>query len=83
MRYYITTAIDYVNSRPHLGTAYEKVTADVIARYDPRTEEWLLLPLPQAETDVRRIEVDQNNPNRVWWSSVAYQARLGYVELLE
>ena len=31
--FYITTAIDYVNSRPHLGTAYEKVTADVIARY--------------------------------------------------
>jgi methionyl-tRNA synthetase len=31
--FYITTAIDYVNSSPHLGTAYEKVTADVIARY--------------------------------------------------
>jgi methionyl-tRNA synthetase len=29
----MTTAIDYVNSRPHLGTAYEKVCADVIARY--------------------------------------------------
>ena len=33
MRVYLTTAIDYVNSRPHLGTAYEKITADVIARY--------------------------------------------------
>jgi methionyl-tRNA synthetase len=33
MRFYLTTAIDYVNSRPHLGTAYEKITADVIARY--------------------------------------------------
>ncbi|HEY3043994.1 MAG TPA: methionine--tRNA ligase [Vicinamibacterales bacterium] len=32
-RFYLTTAIDYVNSRPHLGTAYEKVAADVIARY--------------------------------------------------
>jgi methionyl-tRNA synthetase len=32
-RYFLTTAIDYVNSRPHLGTAYEKVCADVIARY--------------------------------------------------
>jgi methionyl-tRNA synthetase len=30
--FYLTTAIDYVNSRPHLGTAYEKITADVIAR---------------------------------------------------
>jgi methionyl-tRNA synthetase len=32
-RFYLTTAIDYVNSRPHLGTAYEKITADIIARY--------------------------------------------------
>ena len=32
-RFFLTTAIDYVNSRPHLGTAYEKITADIIARY--------------------------------------------------
>ncbi len=32
-RFYITTAIDYVNAKPHLGTAYEKIGADVIARY--------------------------------------------------
>ncbi len=32
-RFFLTTAIDYVNSTPHLGTAYEKVCADVIARY--------------------------------------------------
>jgi methionyl-tRNA synthetase len=31
-RFYITTAIDYVNGRPHLGHAYEKVLADVLAR---------------------------------------------------
>jgi methionyl-tRNA synthetase len=31
-RFYITTAIDYVNGRPHLGHAYEKVLADTIAR---------------------------------------------------
>ena len=33
MRYFLTTAIDFVNSKPHLGTAYEKITADIIARY--------------------------------------------------
>ena len=32
-RFYLTTAIDYVNQRPHLGTAYEKIAADVIARF--------------------------------------------------
>ena len=31
-RFYITTAIDYVNGEPHLGHAYEKIIADVIAR---------------------------------------------------
>ena len=31
-RFYLTTAIDYVNGQPHLGHAYEKVLADVIAR---------------------------------------------------
>lgn len=33
MRFYLTAAIDYVNDRPHLGNAYEKITADVVARY--------------------------------------------------
>jgi methionyl-tRNA synthetase len=31
-KFYITTAIDYVNSLPHIGTAYEKIAADCIAR---------------------------------------------------
>ena len=31
-RFYVTTAIDYVNGEPHLGHAYEKVIADVMAR---------------------------------------------------
>jgi methionyl-tRNA synthetase len=32
-KFFITTAIDYANNVPHLGTAYEKVCADIIARY--------------------------------------------------
>tara|TARA_B100000315_G_C14555459_1_gene577891 strand:- start:44 stop:1993 length:1950 start_codon:yes stop_codon:yes gene_type:complete len=32
-KFYITTAIDYVNSRPHIGHAYEKIIADFIARW--------------------------------------------------
>ena len=31
--FFIATAIDYTNSPPHVGHAYEKVLADVIARY--------------------------------------------------
>ncbi|HCR28928.1 MAG TPA: methionine--tRNA ligase, partial [Opitutae bacterium] len=31
--FYITTAIDYANGKPHLGHAYEKVLTDVVARF--------------------------------------------------
>lgn len=31
--FYITTAIDYTNAAPHIGHAYEKILADVLARY--------------------------------------------------
>lgn len=32
-RFYLTTAIDYVNGTPHIGHAYEKVISDVIVRH--------------------------------------------------
>lgn len=32
-RYYLTTAIDYVNGTPHIGHAYEKIISDVIVRH--------------------------------------------------
>ena len=32
-KFYITTAIDYVNAEPHLGHAFEKSIADAIARW--------------------------------------------------
>jgi len=31
--FYITTAIDYVNAPPHIGHAYQKIIADVLARW--------------------------------------------------
>ena len=34
MVHYITTAIDYVNAKPHIGHAYEKIVTDVIARWN-------------------------------------------------
>lgn len=32
-RFYITTAISYVNGKPHLGHAYEAIATDVLARF--------------------------------------------------
>ena len=31
--FYVTTAIDYVNAKPHVGHAFEKTLADALARY--------------------------------------------------
>jgi methionyl-tRNA synthetase len=33
VKYFLTTAIDYTNAAPHIGHAYEKILADVLARY--------------------------------------------------
>lgn len=33
MKYYITTPIYYVNAKPHIGSAYTTIAADVVARW--------------------------------------------------
>ena len=33
-KFYVTTAIDYVNEEPHIGHAYQKVAADALARWN-------------------------------------------------
>jgi methionyl-tRNA synthetase len=60
-RFYITTAIDYVNSKPHLGTAYEKVAADVIARYKRLCgiDTWFLMGNDEHSQNVYRAAVEQ------------------------
>lgn len=55
---------------------------DKIARFDPKTETWVEFPLANAESDARRIDVDQSNSTRIWWSG-NLSGRMGYVELLE
>ena len=32
-KFYVTTAIDYVNAKPHIGHAYQKIVADALARW--------------------------------------------------
>ncbi len=54
---------------------------DKIARFDPKTEEWTEYPLPDAESDPRRVEIDPTNPNRVFYSGDT-AGRLGFIEVL-
>jgi streptogramin lyase/cytochrome c5 len=55
---------------------------DKLGRLDPATGIWTEFPLMSAETDVRRIEVDPNHPQRIWYSGVL-SSRVGYIEMLQ
>jgi methionyl-tRNA synthetase len=64
-RFYITTAIDYVNGQPHLGHAYEKIIADVItrARRSLGQEVFFLTGLDEHGQKVQQAALaDKKNP---------------------
>ena len=54
--FFITTAIDYTNGAPHIGHAYEKVLADVVARFQRQTgrEVFLLTGVDQHGQKVQQ-----------------------------
>ncbi len=57
--FYITTAIDYVNQKPHLGTAYEKIGADCMARYMRLRgyDTWFVMGNDEHSTNVEKEAV--------------------------
>jgi virginiamycin B lyase len=55
---------------------------DKIARFDPKTQEWVEFPLPEAESDPRRVDIDPTNANRIFFSGDT-PGRLGFVEILQ
>ena len=55
-KYYLTTAIDYVNGAPHIGHAYEKILTDIIARhYSQRCDDVFFL----TGTDEHGIKIQK------------------------
>ncbi|HWA41007.1 MAG TPA: methionine--tRNA ligase, partial [Gemmatimonadales bacterium] len=60
-RFYITTAIDYANGDPHLGHAYEKVGADVIARWRRLRGDdvWFLIGMDEHGQKVAQTAADR------------------------
>jgi methionyl-tRNA synthetase len=60
-RFYLTTAIDYVNGPPHLGHAYEKITADAIARYKRLigVDTWFVIGNDEHSQNVYRLAKEQ------------------------
>ena len=55
-KFYLTTAIDYVNGAPHIGHAYEKILTDIIARhFSQRTDDLFFL----TGTDEHGIKIQK------------------------
>lgn len=54
---------------------------DRIARFDPKTGEWVEFPLAGTESDPRRIDIDPTNPNRIFFSG-NIPGRVGFIEVL-
>jgi methionyl-tRNA synthetase len=83
-RFYLTTAIDYVNGAPHLGHAYEKVVADVLARAQRSrgVEVFFLTGLDEHGQKVQQAAQDQGKSPQAYCDELAAQwqdfvARLG------
>ncbi len=55
-KFYITTAIPYVNARPHIGHALEFVQADVIARYQRLKGDDVLLLSGSDENALKNVQ---------------------------
>ena len=72
-RFYITTAIDYVNGQPHLGHAYEKVIADVIARSRRSfgQEAFFLTGLDEHGQKVKQAAVAEGKQPQVYCDELA------------
>lgn len=68
MKRYITTAIDYVNSIPHIGTAYEKIGADVLARFYRLSGDEVLFQMGNDEhsANVQKAAEAQGLPPKVY-----------------
>jgi methionyl-tRNA synthetase len=72
-RFYVTTAIDYVNGEPHLGHAYEKILTDVIARIHLSLGEevFFLTGLDEHGQKVNQAAQDQGMAPQAWCDRLA------------
>jgi len=61
---------------------FSELYADRLTRYDPSKNTFVEFPLPNADSDVRRIEVDPTNPNRIWWTG-ARTDKFGYIDVTQ
>jgi streptogramin lyase len=74
-----TVTTDKTGRSPYIWFSMQKV--DRMARFDPRNGQFVEFPLPYAESDARRVEIDPTNPNRIFFSGNTAD-RIGFIEYL-
>lgn len=82
-RFYLTTAIDYVNGQPHVGQAYEKVITDVIARARRSfgQEVFFLTGLDEHGQKVQQVAQAQGKAPQTYCDELAAQWKAFTVKL--
>lgn len=68
MKKFVTTAIDYVNSLPHIGTAYEKIGADSLVRFwrQQGNEVYFQMGNDEHSANVQKSAAAKNLPPKVY-----------------
>jgi streptogramin lyase len=74
-----TVTTDKTGRSPYIWFSSQK--ADLMVRFDPRNSTFVEFPLPYAESDARRVEMDPTNPNRIFFSGNTSD-RIGFIEYL-
>src|SRR5947209_4634565 len=61
MRYYLTTPIYYVNSKPHIGHAYTTIIGDILVRHQRQrgAETFFLTGVDEHADKVARVAAEQ------------------------
>ena len=90
-KYYVTTAIDYINGVPHLGHAYEKIAADALVRYRAMggDDTWLVVGSDEhSQSVVREAAARGMDPIAYCdsmiptWKGIFERLQVGYSEFV-
>lgn len=72
MNSFITTAIDYPNALPHIGTAFEKIGADAYARFRRLQGRDVFFSMGNDENTVKVVKTLKENADA--WGNITFKA---------
>jgi methionyl-tRNA synthetase len=82
-KFYVTTAIEYVNGEPHIGHAYQKIAADVLARWNKILGREVFLLTGTDEHGKKALEAAKaaGKPPKIFVDEISEKFRLAWEAL--